>query len=80
MSILASLIQQFFGSKSEKDIKEIQPIVSKIPEEYEKLKYLSNDQLRALSNDLKIKVRSTIIDETKQIEDLKRPAHRKGRQ
>jgi preprotein translocase subunit SecA len=50
MSILNSLIRQFFGTKSEKDIKEIQPLVNKIPEEYEKLKYLSNDQLRTLSN------------------------------
>jgi len=71
MSILASLIKQFFGSKSEKDIKEIQPIVTKALEEYDKLKYLTNDQLRALSNDLKIKVRSTVVDESKLIEDLK---------
>ena len=71
MSILGSLIQNFFGSKSERDIKEIQPYVTRILEEYEKLKYISNDQLRALSQELKIKVQSGILNESKQIDEIK---------
>ncbi len=71
MSILASIIQNFFGSKSEKDIKEIQPIVDNIPGEYEKLIKLTNDELRKLSNDLKIKVRSSIFSEEEQKKELK---------
>jgi preprotein translocase subunit SecA len=48
MSILSTFIQKFFGSKSERDIKEVQPYVTKILEEYDKLQYISNDELRAL--------------------------------
>jgi preprotein translocase subunit SecA len=71
MSILSTFIQKFFGSKSERDIKEVQPYVTMILEEYDKLQNISNDELRSLSHELKIKVQSSILNESKQIEEIK---------
>jgi preprotein translocase subunit SecA len=43
---MLGFLTKIFGSKSERDIKTIQPIVTKISEEYAKLSGLSNDELR----------------------------------
>jgi preprotein translocase subunit SecA len=71
MSLLGTFIQSFFGTKSDRDIKEVQPTVAKILEEYDKLKNLSNDELRALSKELKNKIRFQIAEDSKKIEELK---------
>jgi preprotein translocase subunit SecA len=71
MSIINNLIQKFFGSKSERDIKEVTPIVEQVLIEYAKLQSLSNDQLRDLSAKLKNEVRDSIVAQTKEINDLK---------
>lgn len=47
MSLINNLIKIFVGDKSEKDIKSIRPLVTKINSFEEALKQLSNDQLRA---------------------------------
>jgi preprotein translocase subunit SecA len=39
-------ISNLFGNKADKDVKAILPYVDKINEQYEKLKNLSNDELR----------------------------------
>jgi len=43
MSFLEKILKNFFGSKSEKDIKVIMPLVEKIKAEYEIIQKLSND-------------------------------------
>jgi preprotein translocase subunit SecA len=43
---MLGFLTKIFGSKSERDIKVIQPVVVKINEEYAKLSALSNDELR----------------------------------
>jgi preprotein translocase subunit SecA len=43
---MLGFLTKVFGSKSERDIKALQPIVIKINEEYSKLSVLSNDELR----------------------------------
>jgi preprotein translocase subunit SecA len=43
---MLGFLTKIFGSKSERDIKTIQPIVTKINEEYAKLTAISNDELR----------------------------------
>ena len=47
MDILSSVIKFFFGSKADKDRKEVEPYVLKIKEIYPKIKELTNDELRA---------------------------------
>ena len=71
MGLIDNLIKKFFGSKSDRDIKEIQPIVDLVIEEYAKLGNLSNDQLRELSFNLKAKIRACAEKENQEIENLK---------
>ena len=49
MDIAASLIKLFFGSKADKDRKEVEPYLVKIKAVYPTIEALSNDELRALS-------------------------------
>ena len=71
MSIVDNILKKLFGSKSEKDIKSVEPLVRKINEIYEEYHDLSNDQLREKSAELKLKVRNSVSDLEKRIEDLK---------
>ena len=43
---MLKLIAKLFGTKSEKDIKRIMPLVEQTKKEGEKLKSISNDELR----------------------------------
>jgi preprotein translocase subunit SecA len=74
MSTILSIVSKFFGSKSERDIKTIMPVVEQIKAEYEKLQELSNDQLRAGSAGLKKRVRDYIAEEEQKIVDLRKEA------
>ena len=46
MDIVSNVIKFFFGSKSDKDRKQIEPYVRKIKEIYPSIERLSNDELR----------------------------------
>ena len=46
MDILSNVIKFFFGSKADKDRKEVEPYLLKIKEIYPKIKELTNDELR----------------------------------
>ncbi|MBR5138812.1 MAG: preprotein translocase subunit SecA [Alistipes sp.] len=46
MDILSNVIKLFFGSKTDKDRKQIEPYVRKIKEVYPSIEKLSNDELR----------------------------------
>ena len=63
-----------FGSKSEKDMKEIAPIVSKIKEVYPSLASLTNDELRARTQALRDKIQAAIKEDLDQIAALKAEA------
>ena len=64
-------IGKLFGNKQTRDIKEIQPWVEKIKAAYPKYEKLSNDELRAATQQIKQKVRDFVIPEKKRIEELK---------
>ena len=49
MDILSNIIKLFFGSKADKDRKQIEPYIQKIKEIYPSIEKLSNDELRARS-------------------------------
>jgi preprotein translocase subunit SecA len=50
---MLDFISKLFGSKSERDVKAIQPLVEKIKAEFAKLDNISNDELRAKTIDFK---------------------------
>lgn len=59
------------GTKSERDIKKVQPTVDQINQEFEKLASISNDELRAKTSDFKKRIQEYIAEDTKQVEELK---------
>jgi preprotein translocase subunit SecA len=71
MNIVSTLISNFFGNKSTKDIQEVTPLVDKAKIEYEKVIGLSNDGLRAQSTKLREEIRRSIKEQLEQIELLK---------
>ncbi len=71
LDILSKSIQKIFGNKSDRDIKEIQPIVEKTNAAFAKIQNLSNDELRAKTVEFQSKIKSAIEAENKQIADIK---------
>lgn len=69
---MLGLISKLFGSKSERDVKGILPIVDKIKAEFAKLDGISNDDLRAKTIDFKSRISdglATIDTEIKELKD-----------
>lgn len=71
---MLKFLSKLFGSKSERDIKGIQPIVDKIKEEYEKLASLSNDDLRAKTASFKSRIAEYLKEIDEEITSLKEQA------
>ncbi|MDY3978487.1 MAG: preprotein translocase subunit SecA [Tidjanibacter sp.] len=71
MNVVASILKFFFGTKSDKDRKQIQPYVDKILAAYPAIDSLSNDQLRAHSEALRATIKAFIEPEEQQIVALK---------
>ncbi|GAB4282852.1 MAG: preprotein translocase subunit SecA [Marinilabiliales bacterium] len=71
MGIINGILSKFLGNKSERDIKEVMPYVEKTLAEYEKLKDLTNDELRAKSAELKKRVSDYIKPSEDKIAELK---------
>jgi len=71
MSGFANILKKFFGSKSEKDIKEIMPIVDSINVEFDKLSNISNDELRAKTEELRAIIKKAVEADVNKIEELK---------
>ena len=65
------IITKLFGNKAQKDMRAIQPYVDKIKAEYEKIDKLSNDELRARSAALMVKVADRVADKKARIAELK---------
>ena len=63
-----------FGNKSQKDIKEVMPILELIKQEYERLQGLGNDELRAEGQKLRQEVSDYIREEQDEIAALKERA------
>jgi preprotein translocase subunit SecA len=68
---ISGILKQFFGSKSQRDIKAILPILNMIREEYAVIEKLSNDQLREKSLETKNYVRNAIRENEDKVVALK---------
>ncbi|ADB40916.1 preprotein translocase subunit SecA [Spirosoma linguale] len=67
---MINLIAKFFGTKSQRDIKELLPYVEKVNAEFAQLKALSNDELRRVSADLKAQIAAELADIDNQISEI----------
>ncbi len=75
LDFITKKISKIFGTKSDRDLKEIQPILNNILEEFPKLANISNDELRAKTLDFKQRIadfssveQGKIYESRKQIE------------
>ena len=64
-------ISKLFGNKSTRDMREIQPWVEKVKAVYEEMASLSNDDLRAKTEELKARVLASAEQEKAEIAALK---------
>ena len=80
MDIVASIIKALFGSKADKDRKQIEPYLEKIKAVYPSIEKLSNDELRAHSEALKKQIADFIAADEARIVELKAilPVRRSG--
>ena len=67
---MINLIAKFFGTKSQRDIKELFPYVEKVNAEFVRLKDLSNDELRQISAELKAHISTELSDIDNQLAEL----------
>jgi preprotein translocase subunit SecA len=65
------ILKSLFGNKAQRDLKEIEPMVSKIKTAYEKVRLLTNDDLRSEVDRLKEKIIAYVSEENKQIQELR---------
>lgn len=63
---------KLFGNKSQRDLKEIQPYVDKIKAVYPSIEKLSNDELRAKTDEIKQRIQDYVSAERKQVEDIRK--------
>lgn len=68
------LSKLFGGSKSDKDVKKLQPIVAQINANFEALQSFSNDELRAKTGEFQARVQEYLTDINKQIADMRAEA------
>ena len=68
---LTKILQSLFGNKSSRDMKLIQPLVEKVKEVYPDIQKLSNDRLRAKTNEIKKYVQDSAKEQKQQIAKLK---------
>lgn len=68
---LVDIIKKVFGTKSERDMKQVKPILEKVLAAYESIDKLSNDELRAKAEDLKRRIREVEEPFEKRIAEIK---------
>lgn len=64
-------LTKLFGNKAQRDLKDISPIVDKIKAVYPTVEACNNDELREKTNIIRNKIRESVSDERKKIEELK---------
>ncbi len=70
--MLGKILKLFVGDKSKKDLKLINPIIEKIHSFEQVMSSLSNDELRAQTNDFKNQINSSIAEINSQIDKIKK--------
>lgn len=71
---IGDFLNKLLGKKSDRDFRELWPVVEKVKIEYDLIVRMSNDELRAKTEDLKEQIRDFIADDLKEINKLKSEA------
>ncbi|MFA6922683.1 MAG: preprotein translocase subunit SecA [Bacteroidales bacterium] len=70
-NIVTNLIGSLFSKKSDRDVKEISPFIAVINQHFDSYKNISNDELRAITQNLKSRIHEFINEEESKIKELK---------
>lgn len=68
---IASILKKVFGSKADRDLKQIRPVLNKVLEAYGPIDKLSNDELRAKTEELRARLRECEAPFEKRIAEIK---------
>jgi len=68
---LNDIISKIFGSKAQRDLNEVNPVVKRIKEAYAGIEKLSNDELRNKTKELEKRIQDYVAEERSDIESLK---------
>src|SRR5690554_6379800 len=68
---LYDIISKIFGSKAQRDLNEVNPVVKRIKEAYAGIEKLSNDELRNKTKELEKRIQDYVAEERSGIESLK---------
>src|SRR5690242_1707115 len=71
---MLGFLTKIFGNKSDKDVKEISPLVEQINTEFAALQSLSNDELRRKSDEFRTRIKEHIAEIDQKIDSLKATA------
>ncbi len=74
---MLNLIKKIFGTKAEKDYREIKPLLQQIFDNYEEIKSLDNDQLREKTLELRQRIKQHVDAEQQEIDKLRRQVDEK---
>ena len=74
MGFFDNIVKTIFGSKSDREYKEMQPVVAQINAEYEKLKNLNNDELRNKTLEFRARIKEHLTNVDAEIALLKEQA------
>ncbi len=68
---MANFLTKLFGSKADRDLKDLNPYLIKTLEVYEKIKLLSNDQLREKTQEFRSRILKAVETEEARIREIK---------
>jgi preprotein translocase subunit SecA len=72
LDFLTKSVSKLFGTKSDRDLKDIQPIVDKVLVEFPKLASISNDQLRGKTAEFKKRISDYSLTEQNEIDSIRK--------
>ncbi|MBK9759568.1 MAG: preprotein translocase subunit SecA [Flavobacteriales bacterium] len=70
--MFGSLIKSIFGDKAQRDLKEVQPLVERVKEEFAKLEQLTNNELRGKTVEFKARIADRTKDEQARVDQLRK--------
>ncbi len=68
---MLNIVKKLFGTKADRDYREIRGVLDKTLATYEEIKSLDNDQLRAKTREFKERISGYVADEQRQIDTLR---------
>ena len=78
LEIVNKVLNQVFGNKSDKDIKELRPLVEIINGHFASYSSLSNDQLRGKTIEFKKRIQDSIKEDQDKVNELKAIIEKNG--